>query len=193
MTLEINSSRIKFGDLLNLVDKAIDTGKSIQIRKSLMLQSNSTIRFLKWIEKHKIISLIPIGTEAPKKISIKSRKRKIEISIQLLALDVSIVEIAERFNVKVPTAQGYFKELGTYTDYYRKVLGLVLRMKKFTPDSDISSFPSFPIRITLSILKERLSQNEYDHMVTIGKQNRYIKIVTGQKLGTSDLSILLPE
>lgn len=193
MTLEIHSSRIRFTELLNLVDKALDTGKDIKIKRSLLSQNNNTIQFLKWLEKHKIISLIPIGVEAPKKISIKSRKRKVEISLQLLALDIPIKEIAKSFNVKVATAQGYLNELGTYNKDYLEILRLVLKMKNIVPDSELSSFPLFPIRTNITALKEELSQNQYGKLIIKVKEMKYIKSVTGQKLGTTDLSILLPE
>ncbi len=193
MTLEIHSSRIRFAELLNLVDKALDTGKDIKIKRSLLSQNNNTIQFLKWLEKHKIISLIPIGVEAPKKISIKSRKRKVEISLQLLALDIPIKEIAKRFNVKVATAQGYLNELGTYNKDYLEILRLVLKMKNVVPDSELSSFPLFPIRTNVTALKEELSQDQYGNLIIKVKEMKYIKSVTGQKLGTTDLSILLPE
>lgn len=193
MTLEIHSSRIRFAELLNLVDKALDTGKDIKIKRSLLSQNNNTIQFLKWLEKHKIISLIPIGVETPKKISIKSRKRKVEISLQLLALDIPIKEIAKSFNVKVATAQGYLNELGTYNKDYLEILRLVLKMKNIVPDSELSSFPLFPIRTNITALKEELSQNQYGKLIIKVKEMKYIKSVTGQKLGTTDLSILLPE
>lgn len=193
MTLEIHSSRIRFAELLNLVDKALDTGKDIKIKRSLLSQYNNTIQFLKWLEKHKIISLIPIGVEASKKISIKSRKRKVEISLQLLALDIPTKEIAKRFNVKVATAQGYLNELGTYNKDYLEILRLVLKMKNIVPDSELSSFPLFPIRMNITALKEELSQDQYGNLIKKVKEMKYIKSVTGQKLGTTDLSILLPE
>ena len=193
MTLEIHSSRIRFAELLNLVDKALDTGKDIKIKRSLLSQNNNTIQFLKWLEKHKIISLIPIGVEASKKISIKSRKRKVEISLQLLALDIPTKEIAKRFNVKVATAQGYLNELGTYNKDYLEILRLVLKMKNIVPDSELSSFPLFPIRTNITALKEELSQDQYGNLIKKVKEMKYIKSVTGQKLGTTDLSILLPE
>lgn len=193
MTLKIHSSRIRFVEILNLIDKAIDTGKVIQIKRSLLSQNNNTIQFLKWLEKHKIISLIPIGVEAPKKISIKSRKRKVEISLQLLALGIPIKEIAKKFNVKIATAQGYLNELGTYNKIYLEILRLVLKMKNLVPDSELSSFPSFPIRTNTTTLKEELSQNQYGKLIIRVKEMKYIKSITGRKLGTTDLSILLPK
>lgn len=193
MALELNSSRIKFGDLLDLVDKAINSGKSIQIKKSIITQDNNNMKFIKWLEKHRIISLIPVEIEAPKKISIKSRKRKVEISLQYLALDLPMKEIAKKFNVKLATAQGYLRELDTFTDDYMKILNLVLKMKDITLDTNINEFPSFPIRINMRYLKEELPQNELEQLILISDQNRYIKKITGQKLGTTDLSILLPE
>jgi len=193
LTLEIHSSRIKFVELLNLIDEALDTGKDIQIKRSLLLQNNNTIQFLKWLERHKIISLIPIGVEAPKKISIKSRRKKVEISLQLLALDIPIKEIAKRFNVKVATAQGYLNELGTYNKDYLVILRLILKVKNIVPDSELSSFPSFPIRTSTTTLKEELSQDQYGKMIKKVKDMKYIKSITGQKLGTTDLSILLPK
>lgn len=193
MTLELNSSRIKFGDLLDLVDRAINTGKSIQIKKSIISQNNNNMKFIKWLEKHRIISLNPIEIEVPKKLTIRSRDRKVEISLQYLALDLPLKEIAKKFNVKLATAQGYLKELGKITDDYMKILNLVLNMKNITLDTNINDFPPFPIRINMRFLKEKLPQNELKQVLLISDNNKYIKKITGQKLGTTDLSILLPK
>lgn len=191
--IELFSSRIKFEDLLSLVDKAINTGKDIQITKSMVSQSNTTIRFLKWLEKHKIISLVPLEIKTPKKISVRSRKRKVEISLQLLALELPMKEVAKKFNVKLVTAQGYLRELASFSDQYLQALKLVLKLKKITFDTRLDEFPSFPIRINVNYLKEGLRQSEHQQLMDIVKQNKYIKNVTGQKLGTTDLSFLLPE
>ncbi len=192
--IELDSSRIKFEDLLSLVDKAIDMGKDIQIRKSMVSQNNTTMKFLKWVEKLKIISLVPIEIKPPpKKISIKSRKRKIEISLQLFALDVPMKEISRKFNVKIPTTQSYFKDLDNYTEDYLNILKLVLKMKKINLETNLVDFPSFPIRINMRSLKEELPKDEFVQLISISEHNKYIKKITGQKLGTTDLSILLPE
>ena len=192
-SIELYSSRIKFEDLLSLVDKAINTGKDILIKKNMVSQSNNTMRFLKWLEKHKIISLIPIEIKSPQKLSIKSRKRKVEIALQLVALDLPMKDIAEKFNVKVATAQGYLKELALFTDHYLQALKLVLRLKKINLNTRLTEFLSFPIRIHMNDLKRGLKHSEYDLLMNITRQNRYIKHVTGEKLGTTGLSILLPE
>ncbi|TKJ18912.1 MAG: hypothetical protein CEE43_16975 [Promethearchaeota archaeon Loki_b32] len=193
MALELNSSRIKFGDLLTLVDEAINSGKSIQIKRNMISQDNNNMKFIRWLEKHRIISLTPIGVEAPKKILIKSRSRKVEISLQLKALNLPIKEIAREFNVKVATAQGYLKEFDSITEDYIKILKFILDLKGITLDTNITEFPSFPIRVSIGILKGKLPQNEFEQVVSISEQNRYIKKITGQKLGTTDLSILLPK
>jgi len=192
--IELDSSRIKFEDLLSLVDRAIDTGKDIQIRKSMVSQNNTTMRFLKWVEKHKIVSLVPIEIELPpKRISIRSRKRKIEISLQLVALDVPMKEISRKFNVKIATAQSYFEGLDNYSEDYLNTLKLVLNVKKINSETNIADFPSFPVRINLRFLKEELPKNEFEQLLSISEHNKHIKKITGQKLGTTDLSILLPE
>ena len=191
--IELFSSRIKFEDLLSLVDKAINTGKDIQVTKSMVSQNNTTMRFLKWLEKHKIISVVPIEIITPKRISIRSRKRKVEISLQLLALKLPMKEVAKKFNVKLATAQGYLKELAPFSDQYLHALRIALNFKKVTLDTRLEEFPSYPIRIHMNDLKEGLSQKEYEQLMKIVVQNRYIKTITGQKLGTTDLSFLLPE
>jgi len=190
--IEINSSRIKFEDLLSLVDKAINSGKDIQIKKSMISQSNNTIIFLKWLEKHKIISLVPIEIKTPEKISIRSRSRKVEIALQFHALQLPIKEIAKKFNVKLSTAQGYLKELPSITDHYLQALRFVLKFKNINLNTRLAEFPSFPIRTHLKDLREGLAQSEYDLLMRIAEQNKYIKNVTGQKLGTTDLFFLLP-
>jgi len=191
--IEISSSRIKFEQLLSLVDKAINSGRVIQIKKSLMSQSNNTIKFLRWLETHKIISLIPIEITIPRKISIRSRSRKIEIALQFHALELPIKEIAKKFNVKLSTAQGYFDELASITDHYLEALNLFLKLKKITLNTDLNKFPQFPIRINIKELENELKQSKYDQLMNLVEKNRYIKKVTGQKLGTIDLSILLPK
>ncbi len=146
-----------------------------------------------WLEKHKIISVVPIEIITPKRISIRSRKRKIEISLQLLALELPMKEVAKKFNVKLATAQGYLKELATFSDQYLHALRIALNFKKVTSDTRLDEFPSYPIRINMNDLKVGLSQKEYEQLMTVVAKNRYIKNVTGQKLGTTDLSFLLPE
>ena len=191
--IELNSSRIKFENLLNLVDKAIDTGNEIQIPKNLISQHNNTMKFLKWLEKHKIISITSIEKELPKKIPIRSRARKIEVSFQLYTLNVPMNDIAKRFGVKLNTAKGYLKDLDNYTDYYLKLLSIVLNIKEISPETDIPNFPSFPIRVGLKALKEELTQYEYDQLIENLMEDKYIKKITGQALGTFDLSFFLPK
>ncbi|MBA7545849.1 hypothetical protein ES705_38227 [subsurface metagenome] len=191
--IKISSSRIKFEELLSLIDKAINSGRAIHIKKSLMSQSNNAIKFLRWLEKHKIISLIPIEIKIPKKISIRSRSRKIEIALQFHALELPMKEIAKKFNVKLSTAQGYLDELASITDHYFEALNLFLKLKNINLNTDLNEFPQFPIRINIKELENRLIQSEYDQFMNLLEINRYIKKVTGQKLGTIDLSILLPK
>ncbi len=192
--IELSSSKIKFEDLLSLVDKAIDTGIDIQIRRRIFSQNNTTMKFLKWVEKHKIISLFPIEIEAPpKRVSIRSRKRKIEIALQLVSLNVHMKEISRIFNVKIATAQSYFKDLENYTVDYLHILRLVLKMKEINSETNIADFPSFPIRINIKSLREELPKDEFEQLISISEHNKYLKRITGQKLGTTDLSILLPE
>ncbi|MFW9969460.1 MAG: hypothetical protein ACFFDF_04610 [Candidatus Odinarchaeota archaeon] len=190
--IEIKSSRIKFEDLLLLIDKAINSGEGIHIKRSMLGQHNTTITFLKWAEKHKIVSLIPIEIQTPKTKSVRSRMRKIEISLQLLALDLSLNGIAKKFNVRLNTAQGYLKNANLISDQYLQVLRTILKLKGINLNTKLHDYPSFPIMIPMKDLKENLKQNEYDELQKIVDDNKYIKKVTGQKLGTINLSVLLP-
>ena len=192
-SLEINSSRIKFEDLLSLVDKAINSGAGILIRKSMMSQNNTTMKFLKWLEKHRIISLLPTEIRPPKSISIRSRTRKVEVTLQFRALELPMKEIASKFSVKLATAQGYLKELVPVTDQYLQALKLILKLKNITLNTKLEDFPSFPIRIYIKDLEVLLTPSDYDKLMKVAEQDRYIRKVTSQKLGTSDLSILLPK
>ncbi|MFW9879288.1 MAG: hypothetical protein ACFFG0_39930 [Candidatus Thorarchaeota archaeon] len=191
--IELNSSRIKFESILDLVDKAIDTGNQIHIPKNVISQKNNNMKLIRWLEKHKIISVSTIEKEIPKKISIRSRNRRIEISFQLYALNVPLNDIAKRFGVKLDTTKGYLKELNNYTNYYLKLLSIVLNIKKITPETDIANFPSFPIRLSLKILQEKLTLSEYEKLQENLMRDRNIKRITGQALGTFNLSLLLPK
>ena len=128
-----------------------------------------------------------------KKISIRSRKRKIEISFQLYVLNVPIKDIAKRFGVTVNTTKGYLKGLNYYSDNYLNLLSIVLNLKRLTPETDFNKFPSFPISVTLQSLKEELTQYEYKQLGENLMEDKYIKKVTGQALGTFNLSFLLPK
>jgi len=191
--LEIHSSKMKFDYLLKLIDKAIETNNPIQLDHQLYLQNNNTIKFLKWLEGHKIIKIKRDIKTPIKKPSIKSRKRKIEITLQLHALNVSLEEIAQRFNVKITTAQGYLQELGKYDKNYLRVLHLLLRVRGFSPTMELKEFPSFPIRVSVKSAKDNLSLPDFNFILENSHQNKWIKKVTGQTLGTTDFSILLPK
>ena len=43
------------------------------------------------------------------------------------------------------------------------------------------------------MIRERISSTEFEHIERLSKENKLIKFVTGQRLGTRDLSILFPE
>lgn len=192
--IKIFSSKIKFEDLLRLVDRAINTGKAIQIKKSMLSQNNNTMRFIKWVESHKIISIVPIEIEPLRKmVSIRSRKRKVEISLQMTALGVSIEEISKKFKVKINTVQSYFKELDSFSKDYLFSLSLLLRIKAVNSETNLTDFPSFPIRINLKYLRDKLPKDKFDQLISISEHNKFVKKITGQKLGTTDISFFLPE
>ncbi|KKM81026.1 hypothetical protein LCGC14_1333940 [marine sediment metagenome] len=196
MTLDIirvASLKIKFENLLNIIDNAINKSKPIQISNSAYNQKNNNIKFLKWLHKHKIIRLFSDKKIEPKKQSIKSRKRKIEISLQLKALGTSISEIAKRFNVKLNTAGSYLKIFGKNNKSYIKALEIVLSTKGISTSTNLTDFPFFPIRISVIKIKENVNMAEFNILNKIAENNKWIKYVTGQDLGTKDLSILFPE
>jgi len=68
-----------------------------------------------------------------------------------------------------------------------------LKLKEITLDTDLNEFPQFPIRINVKELENELKQSKYDQLMNLAEKNRYVKKVTSQKLGTIDLSILLPK
>ncbi len=191
--LEIASLRIKFQELLNLVDKSIEDNRPIQIRKAYLSQKNNNIKFLKWLQKHKIIKLQTLEKPSKKRHSIQSRARKIEISLQLKALGANITNIANKFKVKTQTVQGYFKNLGSYKKDYLTILNLILKLKGISPDINLTEFPSFPIRISMGEVRDNLTDSNIKAIEDILKNNQWITLVTGQSLGTSNISILLPE
>ena len=191
--IEIASLKIKFQKLLNIVDNAIRYSKPIQIHKTFLKQKNNNVEFLKWLHKHKIVELLFSEKSPIKTVSIKSRKKKLELSLQLKALGASIKDIAERFNVKTATAQGYLKNLGQYDRDYLNVLKLILSLKQVTILTSLTSLPEFPIRIKTKKIKENISASDFKNLGIIAKKSKWIQFVTGQNLGTSDLSILLPK
>ncbi len=191
--IEISSLKIKFKDILNLVDNAIEQSKAIQIPKLVLSQRNNNIIFLKWLVKHKIIELISTEKIQPKKVSLRSRQRKIEISLQLKSLGCFVSEIAKRFNVKLVTAQSYLKSLGKYDKDYLEVLKITLAIKNITIYTSLNEFPLFPLRLNLERIRENLSLSNHKNLENIIENNKWLKFITGQNLGTYDLSILLPE
>ena len=191
--IEISSMKKRFQEILNLVDKAIEFHIPLQVPKRALNQKNNNIKFLKWLQKHKIIELKIKEKFKTKKKSIRSRKRKIEIALQLKSFGFTISDIAEKFNVKPNTVKGYFRTLGKYDRNYLGILKLILKIKGINKNLEIIDFLEFPIRIEMDRIKSNLSMLDYKNLEKIIKNNLWIKPVVGQKLGTMNLSILLPE
>jgi len=192
-TIKISSLKIKFKDILDLVDEAIEERKKIEIPNETLKQKNNAILLLKWLQKHKIIDLKPVIARADKKLSIKSRYIKIQIALQLKILGSSMNEIAKIFRVKLTTAKGYLKELADFDQRYSQILKLVLDIKGLTKNSHLNEFPIFPIRLTIKKIRDSLKSTEFDKLKAYINANKYIKIITGKDLGTQDLSILFPK
>lgn len=190
--LELISGRIKFQELLKLVDLAIKKNEPIQITKSLLNQKNNNILFLKWLQKNKIINLLITEKPQTKRHSLNSRQRKIEISLQLKALGIKIASIAKHFKVKNQTVQGYFRALRDYDKKYLNALNLILSLKKITENTQLSEFPIFPVRMSMEEIKKNVSAPDIKVLEEIMKESKWIKIVTGKNIGTSDISILFP-
>lgn len=192
--IQVSSLKIKFESLLDIIDNAIKKSKPIQIPKEVFNQKNNNIKLLKWLQRHKIIDILSL--EKPiqvKKKSIRSRERKIEISLLLKALGVSNSDISKRFKVQTQTVQGYFKNIGKYDNNYLKILNNLLSIIGVSKNTILNDFPNFPIRINIAMIRERISSTEFEHIERLSKENKLIKFVTGQRLGTRDLLILFPE
>jgi hypothetical protein len=192
-TIKISSLKIKFKEILDLVDKAIEERKKIEIPNKILKQNNNVILLFKWLQKHKIIDLNLVVTQENKKLIIKSRYIKIQIALQLKILESSMNEIAQIFGVKSTTAEGYLKEIANFNQEYSQILKLVLDIKELTKKSPLNEFPIFPIRLNIEIIKDSLKSSEYDKFKDDIKANKWIKIITGKDLGTQDLSILFPK
>jgi len=192
-TIKISSLKIKFKDILDLVDDAIEDRKKIEIPNEILKQNNNIIVLLKWLQKHKIIDLNPVMVRQSKNLSIKSRHLKIQIALQLKVLGSSMNEIANIFGVKSTTAEGYLKESSKFDQNYSQILKLVLEMKGLTKKSPVNEFPIFPIRLNIEKIKDSLKSTEYDKFNADIKGCKWIKIITGKDLGTQDLSILYPK
>lgn len=193
VTIKISSLKIKFKEILDLVDDAIEERKKIEIPNETLKQKNNVVLLLKWLQKHKIIELNPVIVRKHKKLSIKSRHMKIQIALQLKILGSSMNEIAKIFGVKVTTAKGYLKELAEFDQKYSQILKLVLDIKGLTKNSPLNEFPIFPIRLNIEKIKGSLKSRECDKFKDYINANKWIKIITGKDLGTQDLSILLPK
>ena len=192
-TVEVPSLKVKFAHVLTLVDKAIELSLPLLIKKSWLSQTNTKITFLKWLHKHKIIELRTTEVPITKKVSIRSRSRKIEIALQLKALNNTIADIAKKFNVKSSTAQGYLKSLDRYDKTYLDILKIVLELMHISKDTPLQNFPVFPIRTQANKLKKHVGSSDYKRLEVIIKSNFWMKFTAGQNLGTFDLAILLPE
>lgn len=192
-TVKIVSLRIKFIDILNLIDGAIKEGKKIEISNNALRGKSNVSVFLKWLQKHKIIDIAISVDKTQKKVPIRSRNRKIQIALQLIALGSTLRDISEKFKVKVTTVQGYLKELAKFNDKYLKILNFVLNIKDITLNTSLEEFPIFPIRISFNKLKLNLNPLEFNELKLELERNKWIKLITGQNLGTQDISIILPK
>ena len=192
-SIDLSTLKIRFEELLTLIDVSIKESRSIQISKDFLNQKNTNIKFLKWLSKHKIIELIYVEPpRSSKKKSIRSRERKIEISLQLRASGISNAQIANKFQVKTATVDGYFKGLKLGDESYLKWLKITLSLLHINSNMKITEFPRFPIRISYDTIRKELTQNDLKDLETITKRNPYIRKVTGRSLGTTDLSVELP-
>ena len=192
-SIEITSLQMKFQDLLTLIDNAINSGKSIRIYKSVLNQRNNNAKFILWVRKLNLIQLDIIERAFKRIDKITSRARKIEITLQLKALENSVSDIAKRFKVKTSTVQGYFKTLNKYNSDYLNVLALVLKLKGISNDTKLVDFPKFPIRQSINKTKSAISSSDFKNVEEVIKNNIWIKTVVGKNLGTSDISIKLPK
>ena len=190
--IKITTLKKSFKEIVEIIDDAINQGRRIQIDKSLMKQNNNNALFLNWLQKHKLIDLIEIEKQKPLKVSISSRKRKIEIALQLKAIGIPVNEIAGILKVKKPTVEGYFKELGEVNNDYLKVLKIILSMKSITDVTSLKEFLQFPITIYLEQRSNQLGSIEYKDLKEYATQSKWIKFVTGQNLGSLNLLIQCP-
>ncbi len=192
-SIQLSSLKIKFEELLTLIDTSIEKSRPIQISENFLNQKNTNIKFLKWLHKHKIIELTYIKKpKTIKKRSIQSRERKIEISVQLKALGLTNTQIAQKFRVKSATVGGYFKAIKLGDNSYLNALKISLSILRIDSTIELNLFPIFPIRISYETIRKNLSQIELKNLETIVDMNPYIRKVTGRSLGTSDLSLELP-
>lgn len=191
--IRISSLKIKFKEILDIVDEAIENRKIIEIPNEILKQKSNLSLFLKWLKKHKIIDLNPVIVIVNKKSTIRSRLIKIQIALQLMILGSSINEIAKIFGVKSTTVKGYLSEFADYDQCFSQILKNALEIKGFTKNSPLNEFPIFPIRLNIEKIKGHLKSTEYDKFESHIKSSRWIKIITGKDLGTQDLSILFPK
>jgi len=193
-SIEIKSLRISFGDFIKIIDKAIENNKSVKIPTDLINQKNNNAKFLRWLKKHKLIELITIEKKPKsKKSNIHSRSRKIEIALQLKALELNISDIAKKFNITPSTVQGYFKTLEKYNSDYLKILNLLLKLKGISANTKLIEFPEFPINEKISLINDLLSPSDFKYFQKIMNNNIWIKKVVGQDLGYYDISLILPK
>ncbi len=192
-TIKISSLKVKFKELLDIIDNAIEERKKIEIPNETLKQKNNIVLLIKWLQKHKIIDLITFEKKISRGVSIRSRSRKIEIALQLKALGTSLLDIAKIFKVKLTTVQGYLRETGKYDKDYLEVLKEILNVKGISINTSLIEFPIFPIREPLKNIKKRISSSDSHKLENIIKNNLLIKLITGLNLGTYDLSLQFPK
>lgn len=191
--LSVESLKMPFQELLNLVDTVLKNDATIKISNKLINQKLNNGLFLKWLKKHNFITFnIEEKVRKRKKKSIRSRQRKIEVSLQLKALGFNISEISSLFKVSSKTVQGYLKALNQYDHDYLRVLELGLAINKITKTSSLDDFLEFPIRIEYKEFKNRVSSRDFSFIEDIIKKSKWLQVTAGQTLGTSNISILFP-
>ena len=187
--VELDTLRIPFDSLLNLITKAITEHNGFILPKRFKSQKNVNIKLLRWLVDQNVVEIKFRASEKerlPTTSSIKSRKRKIEISLQLHALGVNIYEIARKFGVKESTAKGYLKDLLDLNLDFLKILKKTLALKSISINSALQNYPDFPIYIEANKLQN------FDNIDGIVKQDKQLKYVSGRNLGSFNLEIQFP-
>ena len=192
--IEVKNLRISLSDLLKIIDKVIQDRKGIKLPERFKTQKNNNITLLRWLAKQEVFELEYIlDTKSVKLPSTRSRRRKIEIALQLRILDQDFNHIGRLFNIKEATAKGYLKGFTGLNDMFGDILRIALDSRGIDIKTPLDEFLTFPIHVEYNKVKRDFEgKNNSNSLKKYIEDNKYLTLVTGRSLGSFDLVISLP-
>jgi len=192
--IELKNLKISLKDLLKIVDKVIQERKGIKLPERFKKQGNNNITLLRWLAKQEVFELEYIlDTKTVKPSTLRSRKRKIEIALQLRNLGQDFRYIGNLFNVKEATAKGYLKGISGLDGMFGDIMRFTLDSYGITLKTSLEEFLTFPIFIQYKKVEQEFAGKvNIDSLKKYIEDNKHLTLVTSKSLGSFDLVISVP-